>query len=104
MSPFRLLVSVRTPADALYTDELATMEPDVTIARVWTRTAPPGWTGSVGRVNADVLRAACFPPEVNAHVYVCGPTPFVEVVADTLVDLGHHPDRIRTERFGPTGT
>ena len=104
VSPFRLLVSVRSPRDALYAAELATLEPDVPITRVWTRTGPPDWAGSIGRVNADVLRASCFPPEENAHVFVCGPTPFVELVADTLVDLGHDPDRIRTERFGPTGT
>jgi ferredoxin-NADP reductase len=104
VSSFRLLVSVRTPQDALYADELATLEPDVPITRVWTRTGPPDWSGRIGRVNADVLREACFPPEENAHVFVCGPTPFVELVADTLVDLGHDPDRIRTERFGPTGT
>ena len=36
-------------------------------------------------------------------MFVCGPTTFVETVADTLVDLGHDPDLIRTERFGPTG-
>jgi len=35
--------------------------------------------------------------------YVCGPTPFVEAVADALVQLGHEPHRIKTERFGPTG-
>ena len=33
----------------------------------------------------------------------CGPTPFVESVATALVELGHEPGRIRTERFGPTG-
>lgn len=103
VSPFRLLVSVRTPQDALYADELATLEPDVAITRVYTRTGPSDWDGPVGRVSADILRESCFPPEENAHVFVCGPTPFVEVVADTLVDLGHDPDRIRTERFGPTG-
>jgi len=105
-APFRLLVSVRTPQDALYVDELAALGADgtgVEITRVWTRTGPPGWTGPVGRVGADLLRAACFPPDVRAHVFVCGPTPFVEAVADTLVDLGHDPERIRTERFGPTG-
>ncbi|WP_028048791.1 ferredoxin reductase [Cellulomonas sp. URHD0024] len=103
VSPFRLLASVRTPADALYADELATLEPDVAITRVWTRSGPPGFLGPLGRVNAAVLGGACFPPDLNAHVFVCGPTPFVELVADTLVDLGHDPDRIRTERFGPTG-
>ncbi|MDT7645747.1 MAG: hypothetical protein QOC75_2747, partial [Pseudonocardiales bacterium] len=35
--------------------------------------------------------------------YVCGPTGFVETTADLLVELGHDPGRIRTERFGPTG-
>lgn len=100
-SPFRLLLSVRTPADELYADELATS--DVRITRAWTRTGPPGFTGRLGRVDAAVLQDACFPPDQDAHVFVCGPTPFVELVADTLVDLGHDPDRIRTERFGPTG-
>jgi ferredoxin-NADP reductase len=33
----------------------------------------------------------------------CGPTGFVEGVAEALVALGHDPARIRTERFGPTG-
>jgi ferredoxin-NADP reductase len=35
--------------------------------------------------------------------YVCGPTGFVEAVASVLVELGHEPGRILTERFGPTG-
>jgi ferredoxin-NADP reductase len=34
---------------------------------------------------------------------VCGPTAFVEVVAGHLVALGHRPEDIRTERFGPGG-
>ena len=43
------------------------------------------------------------PPDDSPRVYVCGPTPFVEWVATLLVDLGHDPAQIRTERFGPTG-
>ena len=102
-APFRLVVSVRTPTDAIYADELETLGGDVEITRVWTREGPDGWTGRVGRVDAAQLEAVCFPPDERAHVFVCGPTPFVESVADTLVDLGHDPERIRTERFGPTG-
>ena len=34
------------------------------------------------------------------RVYVCGPTGFVESVANDLVALGHDPASIRTERFG----
>ncbi|MDC7121013.1 ferredoxin reductase [Cellulomonas fimi] len=102
-APFRLVVSVRTPLDAIYAGELATFD-DVEVTRVWTRRGPPGWTGRVGRVDADLLAQVCVPPDERPHVYVCGPTPFVETVADLLVDLGHDPERIRTERFGPTGT
>lgn len=102
-APFRLVVSVRTPLDAIYADELATFD-DVEVTHVWTRRGPPGWSGRVGRVDADLLAQVCVPPDERPHVYVCGPTPFVETVADLLVDLGHDPERIRTERFGPTGT
>jgi DMSO/TMAO reductase YedYZ molybdopterin-dependent catalytic subunit len=35
--------------------------------------------------------------------YVCGPTSFVEHAAGFLIASGHSPERIRTERFGPTG-
>lgn len=102
-APFRLLVSARTPADLLYAAELARPNPGVQVTHVWTRAAPTGWDGRVGRLDATTLRDACFPPDLGAHVFVCGPTPFVELVADALVDLGHDPELIRTERFGPTG-
>lgn len=105
-APFRLLASVRRPQDALYADEIARLaadDPDLEVTWAWTREAPAGWSGPVGRLDAAALAAACWPPEESAEVYVCGPTPFVEHVARTLVDLGHDAGRIRTERFGPTG-
>jgi ferredoxin-NADP reductase len=34
---------------------------------------------------------------------VCGPTGFVEAAANLLVDIGHDPRRVKTERFGSTG-
>ena len=36
-------------------------------------------------------------------VYVCGPTGLVEAASQAMVELGHDPMQIRTERFGPTG-
>jgi ferredoxin-NADP reductase len=42
-------------------------------------------------------------PDAAPRAYICGPTPFVEHVADLLLDLGHPPQAIRAERFGPTG-
>ncbi|MGH9280523.1 MAG: oxidoreductase, partial [Acidimicrobiales bacterium] len=44
-----------------------------------------------------------WPASARPRCYVCGPTPFVEAVADDLVALGHPPEMVRTERFGPTG-
>jgi ferredoxin-NADP reductase len=68
-----------------------------------TRAQPPGWTGYARRVDRDMLREFAWPAGNGVSVYVCGPTSFVEVAAGTLVDLGHAPRSIKTERFGPTG-
>jgi ferredoxin-NADP reductase len=51
----------------------------------------------------DLQAAHGWPAEFAPNCYVCGPTGFVETSADLLVELGHDPGRIRTERFGPTG-
>jgi ferredoxin-NADP reductase len=50
-----------------------------------------------------MLEEVAWAPADRPLVYICGPTPFVEVAASTLVELGHDAARIRTERFGPTG-
>jgi ferredoxin-NADP reductase len=99
---FRMLYSVRRSEDAIYRDELARGADGGGVPVTWayTRAAPPGWDGSVGRVDDVLLRSAVWPVEQNPLIYVCGPTGFVEHVADALVNLGHAPGRIRTERFG----
>ncbi|WP_129336410.1 ferredoxin reductase [Cellulomonas endophytica] len=100
-APFRLLCSVRTPADAFYRPELEALVDDAfRLDWVWTRAAPPGWPGTPGRLTAAGLAAAALPPEAGPTVYVCGPTGFVEAAASLLVAAGHPPGRIRTERFG----
>jgi ferredoxin-NADP reductase len=96
--PVRLLYSARTRGDLIYRDELADYETTITL----TREQPPGWNGRTGRVDPDLLAETAWSPAERPLVYVCGPTGFVEAVADTLVTLGHSPARIRTERFGPT--
>jgi ferredoxin-NADP reductase len=50
-----------------------------------------------------MLRAVGPPSDAEPRVFVCGPTAFVERAADLLVGLGHPPQAIRAERFGPTG-
>ena len=64
---------------------------------------PPGWTGYTRRVDAQMLADVGLGPAERPRVYVCGPTPFVEAVAEALVQRGHDPQAIKTERFGPTG-
>jgi ferredoxin-NADP reductase len=68
-----------------------------------TRSQPAGWTGYARRVDAEMLAEVGPAPEERPRAYVCGPTPFVETVAEALVGLGHDPQAIKTERFGPTG-
>ncbi|MEV4688211.1 ferredoxin reductase [Microbacterium sp. LWH3-1.2] len=98
----RLLYSVRTPEDAIYRDELELRAGDGGVGLTWryTRAAPDGWPDVVGRVDDELLRTAVWAPDRQPIVYVCGPTGFVEHVADALVGLGHASARIRTERFG----
>jgi ferredoxin-NADP reductase len=100
----RLLYSVRRPASVIYVDdlkELAALD-DVAVRLVYTREAPAG-EPRVGRIDADLIKQLAFKPADSPTTYVCGPTPFVEAVADLLVAAGHDPARVRTERFGPTG-
>ncbi|MGC4941256.1 ferredoxin reductase [Kribbella sp. DT2] len=103
-APARLLYSVRRPASVIYAADLKklAMSDDVDLTFVYTREAPPG-EPRVGRVDAELLAAKSFAPADDLTSYVCGPTPFVETVADLLVAAGHDPARVRTERFGPTG-
>ena len=101
----RLLLSARSAGDVLYAAELEAVagEPGVTVAQTYTRRAPEGWSGYTRRVDRAMLEEVAWPPAARPQAFVCGPTAFVEAVADALVALGHDPDRIRTERFGATG-
>jgi ferredoxin-NADP reductase len=99
-----LVYSARTLGDVIYRHGLEGLaSPHRAITLTLTRESSPDWVGHRGRVDVDMLAGLGWPPSVRPHCYVCGPTPFVEVVADALVGLGHEPARIRTERFGPTG-
>jgi ferredoxin-NADP reductase len=98
-----LLVSARSADDVLYRDELATLEPreGLRVAYTYTRAPPPGWTGPSRRIDAAML--ADVSPGPGGRCFVCGPTPFVEVVNDLLVAGGRDPGEVHAERFGPTG-
>jgi ferredoxin-NADP reductase len=100
--PARLLYSSRSLGDVIYREELGQHPADVHLAL--TREWPEDWQGHRGRIDEQLLDALVWPPRDQPLAYVCGPTAFVETVAETLVRAGHDANRIRTERFGPTGT
>jgi ferredoxin-NADP reductase len=100
----RLVFSSRSWDEVIYRAELERLDGDgLAVIHTLTRSQPPGWTGYARRVDRDMLAQVGPIPAERPRVYVCGPTPFVEAVAEALVQLGHEPLRVRTERFGPTG-
>jgi ferredoxin-NADP reductase len=118
----RLIYSSRSLDDLIYRPELTSGDrvgpdltsgdgvgPDLTsgggvdVQIALTREWPDGWRGHRGRIDSKLLRELAWPPGDRSLVYICGPTGFVEAAAQSLVDEGHDPTRVRTERFGPSG-
>jgi ferredoxin-NADP reductase len=105
-APTRLLYSSRSREDAIYAEELDRLAADdgtLEVFHTLTRSQPPGWTGYSRRIDREMLEEIAPSPERRPLAFVCGPTPLVETVAAALVELGHEPARVKTERFGPTG-
>ena len=106
-TPARLLFSSRGPEEIIYRDELESLAAagdGFGVTHTLTRHQPAGWTGYARRIDEAMLTEVLEPLGSAARAYACGPTALVEVVANGLVRLGLPPDRVRTERFGPTGT
>ena len=104
--PARLLYSSRRWEDVIYRDELARLaesDPTLEVVHTITRSPPDGWTGFRRRIDPAMLEKVGWPPSEQPRVFVCGPTPLVESVASALVEIGHQPALVKTERFGPTG-
>jgi ferredoxin-NADP reductase len=104
--PARLLYSSRGWDEVIYRDELARLvkaDTSLEVRHTLTREQPEGWNGFKRRIDRAMLEEVAWPPREKPQVFVCGPTPLVESVAQALVELGHEPARIKTERFGPTG-
>jgi ferredoxin-NADP reductase len=104
--PARLLYSSRRWDDIIYRDELAQLtarDSSLEVAHTLTREQPDGWEGFSRRIDRMMLAEVAWPSTEKPRIFVCGPTPLVESVAATLVELGHQPALVKTERFGPTG-
>jgi ferredoxin-NADP reductase len=103
--PARLVYSSRSLDDVIYREDLDRLGAGdgVDISFTLTRAWPDDWAGHRGRLDEKLLETVAWKPADRPLTYVCGPTGFVEAVADGLLALGHDPARIRTERFGGAG-
>ena len=104
--PTRLLYSSRSFEEIVYREELdrlVSRSTGLEVTYTLTRSQPVGWTGYRRRIDGEMLREVAWTLDERALAFICGPTPFVETAAASLVTLGHEPARIKTERFGPTG-
>ena len=99
-----LLFSSRSWEDVIFREELERLKGDgLRVVHTLTRSQPSGWTGYARRVDVAMLADIGPDPSAAPQIFVCGPTSFVESVATALVQLGHEPRTIKTERFGATG-
>ena len=105
-APVRLLYSSRSREETIYAQELESLAAEngaLEVFHTLTRSQPVGWTGYSRRIDREMLEEISPSPEERPLAFVCGPTPLVEAAATALVELGHGPARVKTERFGATG-
>jgi ferredoxin-NADP reductase len=98
----RLVYSARTQDDIIYRGELDSLaaegvELQIALTRAW----PEDWQGHRGRIGRMLLESLTFADDPIA--LICGSNGFVETASQALLDLGQPANRIRTERFGPSG-
>jgi predicted ferric reductase len=103
--PLLLVRGARTLDDLLFREELAALArpqilPGLTVVEVM-RDPPPGWDGLTGEVDLSVLEYLLPPPGQRAALdyFICGPPSFVEMVANSLIELEVPNDRVHAERF-----
>jgi len=104
--PTRLLYSSRSYEEVIYREELDRLsahDPTLRVIHTLTRRRPPNWMGYGRRIDRAMLADTAWRPAEKPLAFTCGPTAFVETVATQLGELGYKPERIKTERFGPTG-
>jgi len=104
--PVRLLCSARQLDDVIYREELARCAAfeEIDVQFTLTRSAPARWQGYRRRIDRELIAEVAWSPGEHPLAFICGPSGFVETAAQALVDLGHDPQRVKTERFGPSGT
>ncbi len=105
--PAHLLFSVRAPQDVIYREELERLSIEgsaLDVIYTFTRARPSGWAGYSRRIDSKMLREVAGPLGKSPQAFICGPTSLVETAANGLLQAGLEAGRIKTERFGPSGS
>jgi ferredoxin-NADP reductase len=106
LTPVALLYSSRSDRHIIFREELerlAAAGNGFTLVHTLTHERSERWIGETGLIDRPMLERHGFDRGAMPRCFLCGPTPFVEAVANHLVALGYAGDRIKTERFGPSG-
>jgi ferredoxin-NADP reductase len=104
--PTVLLYSSRSADDIIYRrelEDLAAVGGGLRVVHTLTDRQPPGWMGETRRIDRAMIGKVGFGSAMRPRVFICGPTGLVEAAARILVEAGHDPALVKTERFGPTG-
>ena len=105
--PAVLLYSSRRLAEVIYRSELEQLAgagDGLRVVHTLTREHSAGWTGLSRRIDRTMLEDVAFAARERPQVFICGPAGLVELAGQLLVELGHEPELVKTERFGPSGS
>ncbi len=97
----KMFYSVRTPEDIIYRDlwqPLVDQHSNFKFHLTVTRAKPTEWSGNIGRITADFVRAR--EGEVADHVaFICGPGPMVLAMEEVCRQLGLPEEQIHSEKW-----
>ena len=98
--PATLIYSASAPAELLFRDEfdvISARNPHFHACYTITRPNAELWRGSVGRINAAMLRDAGV--DANHLCYICGPPEMIRAMLSALKEIGVPEERLRFEQW-----
>jgi len=102
--PTALLLSSRTAADVLFSEELSSLEAgdeQFNLALAITRERPERSSDFARRIDGDMVKDVVVRLQKNPEsVFVCGSNGFVNIAVDGATAAGVNPAAIKTERYG----
>ena len=99
--PSLLIYGNRVEEQIVYRDELEALSAELGTELVHVLSEPPNdWTGRTGMADSRLIREVFRSPEMKQWIFVlCGPPIMMEVVEDTLIEIGVPSHQILSERF-----